>query len=85
MFKNNIFGLSLYVAVAPNEQGVGIPLWYMLCTNDSGSQHEQLVLEITIKIIFERLEGIQPNVLVIDKSWIEYIALKNVIKTNRYC
>ena len=53
--KTNVFGLPLYAAVAPNEQGVGIPLWYMLCTNDAGSQHEQLALEMTLKFIFERM------------------------------
>ena len=26
-FKTNVFGLPLYAAVAPNEQGFGIPLW----------------------------------------------------------
>ena len=65
-FKTNVFGLPLYAAVAPNEQGVGIPLWYMLCTNDAGSQHEQLALQMTLKFIFERMEGVRPNALVID-------------------
>ena len=39
-FKANIFGLPLYAAVAPNEHGVHILLWYMLCTNGARSQHE---------------------------------------------
>ena len=38
-FKTNVFGLPLYVAVAPNEKRLNIPLWHMLCTNDGGSQH----------------------------------------------
>ena len=84
-FKTNVFGLPLYAAVAPNEQGVGIPLWYMLCTNDAGYHHEQLALEMTLKKIFERMKGIRPNALVIDKCWVEYIALKNVITSDPYC
>ena len=84
-FKTNVFGLPLYAAVAPNEHGVGIPLWYMLCTNDTGSQHEQLALEMTLKIIFEKMEGVRPKALVIDKSWTEYIALKNVIEVDSGC
>ena len=73
--------MPLYVVVAPNEQGVGIPLRYMLYTNDAGSHQEQLALEMTLKFIFERMEGVRPNALVIDKCWVEYIALKNVITT----
>ena len=84
-FKTNVFGLPLYVAVAPNAQGIDIPLWYMLCTNDLGSRHEQFTFEMTLKIIFERIEGIRPNALVTDKSWIEYTSLTNVITTNPYC
>ena len=69
-FKTNVFWLPLYVAVAPNEQGVDIALWYMICTNGVNSQHEQLALEITLKITFERMEGVRPSALVIDKRWV---------------
>ena len=79
-FKTNVFGLPLYVVVALNEQTIGIPLWYMLCTNDAGSHHEQLAL-----VIFERMKGVRPNVLVIYQCWVEYIALKNVITTYPHC
>ena len=48
-FKTNVFGLPLYVVVALNEQTIGIPLWYMLCTNDVGSDHDQLALEMTLR------------------------------------
>ena len=65
-FKTNVYDLPLYVAVAPNEKRVGIPLWYMLCTNDAGSHHEQLALEMTRKKIFQRMKGVRPNALVID-------------------
>ncbi|KAI5062450.1 hypothetical protein GOP47_0022989 [Adiantum capillus-veneris] len=35
MFKTNVFGLPLYSAVLPNQNGVGLPIWLMLCTNDT--------------------------------------------------
>ena len=57
----------------------------MLCTNDTGSQHEQLALEMTLKIIFEKMEGVRPKALVTDKSWTECIALKNVIEVDSGC
>ena len=75
----------LYAAVAPNEHGVSIPLWYMLSTTDTKSQHEQFALEMTLKIIFERMEGVRPKALVIDKSWTEYRALKNVMEVDSSC
>ena len=78
-FKTNVFEMPLYVIAAPNEQGVRIPLWHILCTNDIRSQHEQQTLEMTLKVIFERMEDVRVDALVIDKCLIEYIALKNVI------
>ena len=57
----------------------------MLCTNDARSHHEQLALEMTLKKIFQRMKGVRPNALVIDKCWVEYIALKNVITSDPYC
>ena len=83
--KTNVFGLPSYVAIAPNEQVVVIPRWYMRCTNETRSQHEQVTLQITLKIIFERMQGVRPKALVIYKSWIEYISLKNVIEVDSGC
>jgi hypothetical protein len=57
----------------------------MLCTNDSGSQHEQLAFEMTLKIIFERIENIWPLAIIIDKSLIEYSTLTNVITSDPFC
>ena len=77
-FKTNWFGLPLYAAAAPNNIGLGIPLWYILCSSDSGSNHEQIALEMTLRIIFKRMESLRPNAIVKDKSWKEYNAITNV-------
>ena len=76
--KTNQFTLSFYAAVAPNNMGVGIPLWYMLYCSNQGSKHEQFALETCLKIIFARMLSLRPNVIMIDKSWIEYNAIPNV-------
>ena len=52
-FKTRHFGLPLCVRVVPNNKGVGIPLWYMLHSYDCGSNHAQLVLDMTLRIIFK--------------------------------
>ena len=82
-FKTNQFGLPLYAAVAPNAMGVGIPLWYMICSSDKGSNHEQVALETCLRVIFARMPNVRPNAIVIDKSWTSYNAISNVVATDR--
>ena len=40
---------------------------------------------MALKIIFERMEGVRTKALVLDKSWTEYISLKNVIEVEKCC
>ena len=84
-FKTNVFGLPLYAAVLPNQNGIGIPIWLMLCTNDPGSNQESIALEITLKIVLSRMRNIRPMALVIDKSQIELEAFERVVKEDPYC
>ena len=60
-FKTNQFGLPLYATVPTNKQGMGIPLWYMIYTSD-GYRHEQYALEVTLKVMFERMNGISVGI-----------------------
>ena len=84
-FRTNQFGLPLYVAVAPNKSGVGIPLWYMLCSSKAGSNNEKDALEMTLRLVFKRMGSIRPNAIVIDKSWLEFNAIKKVVESDAYC
>ena len=84
-FRTNQFGLPLYVAVAPNKSGVGIPLWYMLCSSKAGSNNEKDALEMTFRLVFKRMGSIRPNAIVIDKSWLEFNANKKVVESDAYC
>ena len=67
--------------MAPNEQGVGLPLWCMLCSCDDGEKHEQIALEITLKFIFEWLKDVRPSALVI----MQYIMLCPMIHVVGMC
>ena len=61
--------------------GIGIPLWYMLCSSDKGSNHEQVALETCLRVIFARRPTVRPNAIVIDKCWTSYNATTNVVAT----
>ena len=69
--------------VESNAMGIGIPLWYMICSSDKGSHHEQVALETCLKVIFARMPRVRPNAIVIDKSWTSYNAISNVIAQDR--
>ncbi|MCO5559589.1 hypothetical protein L7F22_013190 [Adiantum nelumboides] len=84
-FKTNKYGLPLFAAVLPNQLGVGIPIWFMLCTCDVGARHEVIALEITIKRIFSRMANVRPSALVIDKSQQELDALLRVVNEDPHC
>ncbi|MCO5569696.1 hypothetical protein L7F22_023412 [Adiantum nelumboides] len=84
-FKTNKYGLPLFAAVLPNQLGVGIPIWFMLCTCDVGDRHEVIALEITIKRIFSRMANVRPSALVIDKSQQELDALLRVVNKDPHC
>ena len=77
--------MPLYAAMAPNQNGVGIPLWYMVCTTRSGHGHEQQALEITLKLMFQRMGCTRPKPIVIDKSWVEFNAIRNVLNVDPHC
>ena len=49
-FKTNNYGLSLYATVLPNQLGVGMPIWFMMCSCDPGAHHEVIALEMTLKM-----------------------------------
>ena len=83
-FKTNIYGLPLYAAVLPNQQGVGLPIWFMLCTVDPGCRHDVIALSLTLKIIFGRIGNVRPSALVIDKSQQELEAIQNVVNEDPY-
>lgn len=84
-FKTNVFGLPLYAAVLPNQLGVGIPVWLMMCTNDVGTSHESIALELTFKKVLSRMQGVRPAAIVIDKSPQELHSILKVTNEDPHC
>ena len=84
-FKTNVFGLPLYAAVLPNQNGIGIPIWLMLCTSDVGTNQESKALELTFKMIFSRMHEIRPAAIVIDKNPMELEAIQKVVDADPHC
>lgn len=82
-FKTNVFGLPLYAAVLPNQNGVGIPIWLMLRTSDVATNQESVALELTFKLIFSRMHEIRPAAIVIDKHPMELNVIQKVPKEKR--
>ena len=66
-FKTKQFRLALYAIVAPNTMGIGIPLWYMICSSEKRSNHEQDALETCLGVIFARMQNVRANAIVIIK------------------
>jgi hypothetical protein len=49
-FKTNRHGLLLYAAMCPNKQGVGMPVFFMLCSANVGSNHESVALKLFSRV-----------------------------------
>ncbi|MCO5554036.1 hypothetical protein L7F22_007562 [Adiantum nelumboides] len=83
-FKTNVFGMPLYAALVPNQHGVGLPLWFMLCTHDVGTSQESVALHITLQLVFQRMKNIRPKALVIDKCMTSLKAIKQVVDADPF-
>ena len=79
--KTNQFGLPLYVVVAPNQSGIGMPLWYILCSSETSSGEDQAALAMTLTIVFKRMSKVGPNAIVIDKSLTEFGSIQNFVSS----
>ena len=84
-FKTNQYGLPLYAAIVPNQDGIGIPVFYMLCSNDVKQGHEGIAIEIALTHVFESLGEIRPSAIVIDKHKTSLNAIQNVVQNDVLC
>ena len=67
-FKTNQYNMPLFGAVCPNEKGIGMHVFLMICSNDTNSGHEGIALQLTMRKKFEVLGDVRPNAIVIDKN-----------------
>jgi hypothetical protein len=84
-FKTNQYNMPLFGVVCPNEKSIGMHVFLMLCSNDKNSGHEGSALQLTMTKVFEVLEDIRPNAIVVDKNKTEYDSYKAVIEKYSHC
>jgi hypothetical protein len=84
-FKTNQYGLPLYAAIVPNQDGIGIPVFYMLCSNDPQGGHEGVAIDIALFHVFESLGEIRPSAIIIDKHKTSLNAIQSVVSNDANC
>jgi hypothetical protein len=84
-FSTNQFGLPLYAAIVPNQDGIGIPVFYMLCSNVPKQGHEGIAIEIALTHVFESLGKIRPSAIVIDKHKTSLNAIQKIVNNDVHC
>lgn len=86
-FKTNQFGMPLYGATVPNQHGMGMPMFFMLCSTGKG--HEEAALSLTLTKVFEYIDragpSVRPAAIVIDKSVTELNAIKKAVEGDKAC
>ena len=84
-FKTNQYGLPLYAAIVPNQDGIGMPVFYMLCSNDVKEGHEGIALELALTHAFQSIGEVWPLAIVIDKHMTSLNAINNVVNNDSHC
>ncbi|KAJ7559641.1 hypothetical protein O6H91_04G094800 [Diphasiastrum complanatum] len=85
IFKTIQFGLPLFGGILPNQMGGELPIWFMLCSVDVGTQHESIALKLTLQEVFKWLGHVRPSAIVVDKSLNELHAIQAVIEKDPFC
>jgi hypothetical protein len=62
-----------------------MPVFFMLCSANVGSNHESVALKLTLSVVFKSMDEVLPNAIVIDRSWTEHNAFKEVIDHDERC
>jgi hypothetical protein len=84
-FKTNQYGLPLYAAIVPNQDGIRIPIFYMLCSNDMKQGHEGLAIELALTHVFESLGKIKSSAIIIHKHKTILNAIQKIVNNDVYC
>ncbi|XP_024400655.1 uncharacterized protein [Physcomitrium patens] len=87
--KTNQCDLPLYAAIVPNQDGKGVPVFYMLCTKDQkqnlGEGHEGIALELALTAVFANIGNIRPSAIIIDKHRTSLNSIEMVVNMDEYC
>lgn len=84
-FKTNPYGLPLYAGIVPNQDGKGMPVFYMLCSTCKKQGHEGIAIEVTFNIVFASIGKIRPSAIIIDKHKTSFNSIQKVTSKDPYC
>ena len=88
-FCTNQYGLPLYAAVVPNQDGKGVPVFYILCTRDvkqkQGQNHEGIALELALTAAFASIGNVRPSAILIDKHKTSLNAINEIVGKDIHC
>ena len=89
IFCTNQYGIPLYAAVVPNQDGKGVPIFYILCTRDikqeQGQSHEGIALELALTAAFASIGDVRPSAILIDKHKTSLNAINEVVGKDIHC
>ena len=84
-FKTNQYGLPLYATIVPNQDGKGVPVFYMLHSIDKKEGHEGIALELALMSVFASLGHVRPSAIVIDKHKTSLNSIRKVVEEDVHC
>jgi hypothetical protein len=84
-FKTNQYDLPLYATIVPNQDGKGMPVFYMLYTKDNKQGHEGIALELALTSVFASIGKTRPTTIVIDKHQTSLNAINKVVEVDVHC
>ena len=84
-FKTNQWDLPLYAAIVPNQDGKGMPVFYMLCTKDKNEGHEGIAIKLALSAVFASIGEVRPSAIVIDKHKTFLNSINKVIFNDIHC
>jgi hypothetical protein len=76
--------LPLYAAIVPNQDGKGVPVFYMLC-KDKKQWHEGIAIELALTSVFASIGKVRPSAIVIDKHKTSLNSINEVIDKDAHC
>ena len=84
-FKTNNYDLPSYVAVVPNDDGRGMPVFYMLCFKHKGQGHQGIAIEIALEYVFKNIGNVRPNAILINKDMTSLNAITTIVRNDHIC
>jgi hypothetical protein len=84
-FKTNQYDLPLYAAIVPNQDGKGVPVFYMLCSKDKKQRHEGIAIKLALTAVFASIGKVRPSAIVIDKHKTSLNSINKVIDKDAHC